>query len=76
MASRSRDVILPLHSVDETSDGVLHLDMESSLQERHGPVGVQPEDGHKNDPRDRTLLLRGQAERAGAVQLGEGTREA
>ena len=23
--------------------------MESSVQERHGPVGAHPEDGHKND---------------------------
>jgi len=24
--------------------------VESSVQERHGPVGVHPENGHKNDP--------------------------
>ena len=45
--------------------------MESSVQERCGPAGVHPEEGHKNDPRDGTPLLRGQAERAGAVQPGE-----
>ena len=45
--------------------------MKSSEQERHGPVGAHPEDGHKNDPRDGTTPLRGQAERAGAVQPGE-----
>ena len=45
--------------------------MESSVQERHRPVGAHPEEGHKNDPRDGTPLLQGQAERAGAVQHGE-----
>ena len=45
--------------------------MESSVQERHGAVGAHPEEGHKNDPRDGTPLLRGQVERAGAVQHGE-----
>ena len=28
--------------------------MESSVQERHGPAGVHPEEGHKDDPRDET----------------------
>jgi len=28
--------------------------MESSVKERHGLVGVCPEKGHKNDPRDGT----------------------
>ena len=59
----------------EASPGVLHLDVESSVQERHGPVGVHPEEGHKSDPRDGTPLLQGQAERAGAVQPGEGSRD-
>ena len=45
--------------------------MESSVQERHGPVGVCPEEGHKNDPRDGAPLLQGQAERAGAIQAEE-----
>ena len=31
--------------------------MESSAQERCGPVGTHPEGGHKNDPRDGTLFL-------------------
>jgi len=39
------------------SPGVLLPDVESSVQERHGPVGVRLEDGHKNDPRDGTPLL-------------------
>jgi len=33
----------------ETSTGVLCPDVESSVQERHGPVGVHPEKGHRND---------------------------
>ena len=28
--------------------------MESSVQEKHRPVGVHPEEGHKNGPRDGT----------------------
>jgi len=63
--------LAPLLCTDETSPGVLHPDVESSVQERHGPVGVHPEESHKNDLRDRTPLLGGQVERAGAVQPGE-----
>jgi len=32
---------------EEASPGVLHPDVESSVQKRHGPVGAQPEVGHK-----------------------------
>jgi len=55
----------------EASPGVLHPDVESLVQERHGPVGVHPDKGRKKDPRDGTPLLQGQAERAGTVQPGE-----
>ena len=56
----------------KASPGVLHPDVESSVQKRHGPVGAQPEDGHKkSELRDRTPLLQGQAEGAGAVQPAE-----
>jgi len=41
------------------------------VQERHGPVGAGPEEGHKNDQRDGTPLLQGEAERVGAVRPGE-----
>ena len=56
VVSRSREVISSL-CAGETSPGVLHPDVESSVQERHGPVGANPEGGHKNDPRDGTLPL-------------------
>ena len=39
---------VPLLCTGETSPGVLHPDAESSVQERHRPVGVLPEEGHKN----------------------------
>ena len=45
--------------------------MEFSVQEGHRPVGVHPEEGHKNDLRNVTsvtCLLQGQAE---AVQPRE-----
>lgn len=44
--------------------------MESSVQERCGLVAECPEKGHKNDSRDGTPPLGGQAERVGAVQPG------
>jgi len=37
----------PLLCAGETSPGVLCPDVESSAQERHGPVGVHAEEGHK-----------------------------
>ena len=56
------DPASPLHA-DEISAEVLYPDAESSVQERHRPVGSCPE-GHKNDPRGGTPLLQGQAEGA------------
>ena len=38
----------------ETSPGVLHPVVEFTVHKRHGPVGMRPEDGHRNDPRDGT----------------------
>jgi len=71
VVTRAREVILSLCS-DETSPGVLHIDVQSSVQERHGPVGTCPEEGHKNDLRDGSPSLQGQAE---AVHHGEGSEE-
>jgi len=56
---------------DKTPPGFLRPALEPSAQERHGPVGVGPEEGHKNDPRGGTPLLQGKAERAGVVQFAE-----
>jgi len=44
-----------------------HLDVESSVQERHRPAEVSLEEGHKSDQRNGTPALQGQAESAGAV---------
>ena len=42
----------PLVCTGKASPGVLCADVESSVQERHRPVGAHPEEDHKNDPRD------------------------
>jgi len=47
----------PLLCTGESLPRVLHPDMESSVEERYGPVGVCPEKGHKSDPRDGTPPL-------------------
>jgi len=53
----SRGDSAPLLCAGETSSEVLHPEVESSVQERHGPAGACPEEGHKNDARDGTPLL-------------------
>jgi len=47
----------PLLCSGETSPGILHPALEHPAQDRHGPVGVGPEEGHKNDPRAGAPLL-------------------
>ena len=60
----------------ETLSGVLCPDVESSVQEIHGPVGVPPEECHHDSLRDGTASLQGQAESWGcAAWRREGSRE-
>ena len=50
---------VPLLCAGETLPGIVHPDVESSVQKRHGPAGAYPEEGQKNEPRDGTPLLPG-----------------
>jgi len=52
----------------ETPSGVLCPPLEPSAQDRHGPVGVGPEEGHKNNQRAGTPLVWGKAATVGIVQ--------
>jgi len=66
----------PLGCAGETSPGVLHPDVEFSVQESHGSVGVCPDEGHKNDPWDGSPSPQGQAESWGcSAWRREGSRE-
>jgi len=57
MVSRLRDEILPLYSaLLRLLPGVLRPALEPSAKKRHGPAGVGPEEGHKNDQRAGTPL--------------------
>ncbi|GAB0190062.1 cAMP-dependent protein kinase inhibitor alpha [Grus japonensis] len=47
----------PLLCSGGTPPGVLRPALEPSAQERHGPVGAGPEEGHEDDQRDGTPLL-------------------
>ena len=70
-ASRVRERICPSALCCEISPGALHPNGECSAKERHRAVGVHPEEGHRNDARDRTLPCKDSL-RAGAVQHGDG----
>ena len=52
------------------SPGAQHPVVESSVQERHGPVGAHPKEEHKNGPRDGPPPYE-DGLRARAVQPGE-----
>ena len=63
----------PLLCSPETPPGVLHPVLEPPTQGGHGVIGAGPEESHDDDDDQRAGAppLRGQAERAGALQPGE-----
>ena len=48
--------LVSLLCAGEVSPQVLHPDVESSVQERHRPVGACLEEGHGSNPRDGISL--------------------
>jgi len=47
----------PLLHSGETPPGVLRPALQPQAQQRQGPVGASPEEGHKNDLSDGMALL-------------------
>ena len=60
---------VPLLYAGETPPGVLHPDVESSVQDRHKPVGAHPEEGHRNDPRDEHLTYKDRLRELGLFSM-------
>jgi len=73
LTSRSRDLILLLYSAVVKPH--LRPVPGPPAQEGHGFVGAGPEEGHEDDLRAGAPPLQGQAERAGALQIGEGSKQ-
>lgn len=67
VASRSMEVVLPLCSALMRL-GVLHPTLGAKIC-GHGPVGVHPEEGHKDNQRAEGPLLWAQAKTAGVCSL-------
>lgn len=72
---QGREGICPSALCCETSPGVLCPDVGSSVQERHGPAAVHPEEGHQNAPRDGTPLCEDRLSWGCAAWRGEGSGE-
>lgn len=61
MASRSREVILPISSHEKPPPSLLHptpTQERASTQERCGPAGIDAKEGHKKNQRTGEALLR------------------